>query len=132
MLLSVALALAMVGSSSEPYTGPRPGDEFWTNLALHAGIQPLRVHRSLRLIRVAWALFPGTVVTVVPTADGGAEVETRVLSDWRKEGASVRTRPLAPDRYESLRELAKTGLWAQPPVAPTGALGATDGVVWYI
>jgi len=44
----------------------------------------------------------------------------------------VRTRKLAQDRYESLRDLAKTGFWAQPPVAPTGAPGATDGVVWYI
>jgi len=71
-------------------------------------------------------------VTVVPTADGGAQVETRVLPDWRKEGAVVRTRKLSQDRYESLRDLAKTGFWTQPPVAPTGAPCANDGVVWYI
>jgi hypothetical protein len=132
MLLPIVLAVATVGSSGEPYTGPRPGDEFWAKLALRAKIQPLSVHRSLRLVRVAWALTPGTIVTVVPAADGGAEVETRILPDWRKEGASVRTRKLAQDRYESLRDLAKAGFWEQSPVAPTGAPGATDGVVWYI
>jgi len=83
-------------------------------------------------MRVAWALFPGTIVTVVPIADGGAQVEIRVLPDWRKGGAAVQTRKLSQDRYLALCDLAKTGLWAQPPVAATGAPGATDGVVWYI
>ena len=44
----------------------------------------------------------------------------------------MRTRKLAQDRYESLRDLAKAGFWSQSPTAPTGAPGATDGVVWYI
>jgi hypothetical protein len=84
------------------------------------------------LIRVAWALFPATIVTVVPTAEG-AHVETRVLPNWQKPGgALVRTRTLSAARYEALLDLAKTGLWAQPPVAPTGSPGATDGVVWYL
>ena len=131
MSLTFVLSLAVAASSGAP-NGPTPDDQFWTKLASHAGLQPLRVPGSLRLMRIAWALLPGTIVTAIPTGDGGAEVETRVLQDRRKDGVSVRTRKLSQDRYEILRDLARTGLWGQPPHAPTGAPGATDGVVWYI
>jgi hypothetical protein len=129
MSLSFILSLAM--AIGHPYTGPHPDDQFWTELASRAGLQPLRVNRSLRLMRVAWALFPGTIVTVVPVAEG-AQVEIKVLPNWQERGASVRMLKLSPDRFQILSNVAATGFWAEQPVAPTGKPNFTDGVVWYI
>lgn len=131
MLMSFLLALTIEVPSGEPYIGPPPDDPIWKTLASRAGVQPLRVPDSLRLIRFGWAEHPGTIVTVLPTAEG-AQLEVAVLRNWHEAGATRRTVTLSGDQYQSLRQLTESGFWGQPPVAPTGAPGATDGRVWYI
>jgi hypothetical protein len=144
-LLSFVLGLAIGAASGEPYTqdaqllesgkrritGSYPDDEIWRTLASRAGLQPLGGPRSARLIRFGWAEYPGTIVTVLPTADG-AQLEVAVLRNWREAGATVRTVRLSGQQYRKLQALMETGFWGQPPVAPTAAPGVTDGRMWYI
>jgi hypothetical protein len=126
-----AFALVAPAPTPSPYMGPPPTAPYWRELVAKAHLQPLAPPGSLRLIRLAEALLPVTVVSVIPTAEG-AHVDVRVIQDRRKVGASVRTRALSQDRFDILRTLAAEGLWKQSETAPTGKPGVVDGVDWYI
>ena len=131
MLPELLVAGWLVASPPSAYYGPPPEHPFWSEIVSRAGLQPLATHRALRLVRVSLALLSATVVTVVPTSTG-AHVDVRILQDRRKAGAEVSSRELSQERYDTLRALAKAGLWSKRATAPTGRPELTDGVLWYL